>query len=80
MATKVLKEDIIRFRVNKDLKNRFKKMCDDKKINMSELITHMIENEINNYEFKINNIKEIEYRVNNTEKKLNKLKEKLIKK
>lgn len=80
MATKALKEEVIRVRVNKELKSRFKKMCEDKKINMSELIIYMIENETNNYEFKMKNRKEIENRVNNIEKKISKLKSKLIKK
>lgn len=51
MAIKVVKEEVIRVRVNKELKDRFKKMCKDKKINMSELINYMVENEVNKYEF-----------------------------
>lgn len=51
VAIKVVKEEVIRVRVNKELKDRFKKMCKDKKINMSELINYMVENEVNKYEF-----------------------------
>ena len=36
MATKVVKEEVIRVRVDKDLKDRLKKMCKNKKITMSE--------------------------------------------
>ena len=57
VAAKVVKEEVIRVRVNKELKNRLKEMCKDKKNSMSELIIYMIENEINKYEFKIMNRK-----------------------
>lgn len=52
MATKVVKEEVIRVRVDKDLKDRLKKMCKNKKINMSEMITFMIENEVKSYKFR----------------------------
>ena len=77
MATKVVKEEVIRARVDKDLKDRLKKMCKDKKMNMSELIIYMVENEVNKYEFKMRNKQKIERRINNTEKKINELKRKL---
>lgn len=76
MATKVVKEEVIRVRVDKDLKDRLKEMCKDKKMNMSELIIYMIENEVNKYEFKMRNKKEIESRISNTEKKIINLKSK----
>ncbi|CAM2079590.1 MAG: Protein CopB [uncultured Clostridium sp.] len=77
MATKVVKEEVIRVRVDKYFKYRLKKMCKDKKISMSKLIINMLENEVNKYEFKIENEKVIDSRAEETEKKLRKLKEKL---
>ena len=77
MATKVVKEEVIRVRVDKDFKYRLKKMCKDKKISMSKLIINILENEVNKYEFKIENEKVIDSRAEETEKKLRKLKEKL---
>lgn len=74
MSTKVVKEEVIRVRVSKDLKDRLKKMCEDKKMNMSELIIYMIENEVNKYEFKIRNVKKVEGRVFNINKKISELK------
>ena len=76
MATKVVKEEVIRARVDKELKDRLKKMCEDKKISMSELIICMIGNEVNKYEFKIRNKQKIESRISNTEKKIINLKSK----
>ncbi len=77
VATKVVKEEVIRVRVDKDLKDRLKKMCKDKKVTMSEMITFMIENEVESYEFKLKNSDDTEKRIVVTEKKLLKLKEKL---
>ena len=76
VATKVVKEEVIRARVDKDLKDRLKEMCKDKKMNMSELIIYMIENEVNKYEFKMRNKQKIETRISNTEKKIINLKSK----
>lgn len=69
VATKVVKEEVIRARINKDWKDRLKRMCKDKKMSMSELLIYMVENEVNKYEFKLRNKQEIESRINNTEKK-----------
>ena len=77
VATKVEKEEVVRVRVDKDLKDRLKKMCKDKKVTMSEMITFMIENEVESYEFKLKNSDDTEKRIVVTEKKLLKLKEKL---
>lgn len=74
MATKVVKEEVIRVRVNKELKDRLKEMCKDKKISMSELINYMVENEVNRYEFKNRNIKKVESRAFNINKKISDLK------
>ena len=43
MATKVVKEEVIRARVDKDFKYRLKKMCKDKKISMSKLIINILD-------------------------------------
>lgn len=43
MATKVVKKEVIRARVDKDFKYRLKKMCKDKKISMSKLIINILE-------------------------------------
>ena len=69
MATKVVKEEVIRVRVDKDLKDRLK--------TMSEMITFMIENEVKSYEFKLEHSNNTEKKIVATEKKLLKLKEKL---
>ena len=76
VATKVIKEEVVRFRVDKELKDRLKKMCKSKKMSMSELIIYMVENEVNKYEFKIRNKQSIEGRISNTEKKIINLKSK----
>lgn len=77
MATKIVKEEVIRVRIDKGLKYKFKKMCKSKKITMSKMITCMIENEVKEYEFKLEHRNDIEKRIVDTERKLLKLKEKL---
>lgn len=78
MTTKILKEEVIRIRIDKNLKDKLKKMCEYKDISMSELIIYMIENEINKYEFKMINKKKIESRIENTERKISKLRNEKI--
>ena len=41
-------------------------MCKDKKISMSKLIINILENEVNKYECKIKNEKEIDSRAEET--------------
>ncbi|EOH6779411.1 RepB family protein [Campylobacter jejuni] len=77
VSTKAVKEEVIRVRADKELKDRLKKMCKDKKVTMSEMITFMIENEVESYEFKLKHNNDTEKRIVATEKKLLKLKEKL---
>lgn len=43
-------------------------MCKDKKVTMSEMITFMIENEVESYEFKLKNSDDTEKRIVVTEK------------
>jgi len=77
VATNGVKGEVIRARLDEDLKIRLKKMCKDKKISMSKFIINMIEDEVNKYEFKMKNKKIIDSRAEGTEKKLQKLREKL---
>ena len=77
MATNGVKGEVIRARLDEDLKIRLKKMCKDKKISMSKFIINMIEDEVNKYEFKMKNKKIIDSIAEGTEKKLQKLREKL---
>ena len=51
MATNGVKGEVIRARLDEDLKIRLKKMCKDKKISMSKFIINMIEDEVNNQVF-----------------------------
>ena len=57
MATKVVKEEVIRVRVDKDLKDRLKKMCKDKKISMSKLIINILDIAIDTIHKLMNNTK-----------------------
>ena len=77
MATEVVKEEVIRVRIDKELKERFRELCDNKNITMSKFIINVIENEVERYEFNLKKEKLIEKRIEETEKRLQKLKEKL---
>lgn len=77
MSTEVVKEEVIRVRIDKELKEKLRTMCDNKKITMSKFIINVIENEVERYEFNLKNEKIIESRIEETEKRLQKLKEKL---
>ena len=77
MATEVVKEEVIRVRIDKELKERFREICDKKNITMSKFIINVIENEVERYEFNLKKEKLIEKRIEETEKRLQKLKEKL---
>ena len=57
MATNGVKEEVIRARLDKDLKIRLKKMCIDKNISMSKFIINIIEYEVNKHELKMKNNK-----------------------
>ena len=78
MSTEVVKEEVIRVRIDKELKEKLRTMCDSKEITMSKFIINVIENEVARYEFNIKNEKTIESRIEETEKKIQKLKEKLL--
>ena len=77
VATEVVKEEVIRVRIDKELKERFREICDNKNITMSKFIINVIENEVERYEFNLKKKKLIEKRIEETEKRLQKLKEKL---
>ena len=77
MVTEVVKEEVIRVRIDKELKEKLRTMCDSKEITMSKFIINVIENEVARYEFNLQSEKTIESRIEETEKKLQKLKEKL---
>lgn len=77
VATEIVKEDSIRVRIDKEVKERLKIMCDNKKITMSKFLINAIEHEIERYEFNLKNEKIIESRIEETEKKIQKLKNKL---
>ena len=77
MATEVVKEEVIRVRIDKELKERFREICDNKNITMSKFIINVIENEVERYEINLKKEKLIEKRIEETEKRLQKLKEKL---
>ena len=77
VATEVVKEEVIRVRIDKELKERFREICDNKNITMSKFIINVIENEVERYEFNLKKEKLIEKRIEETEKRSQKLKEKL---
>lgn len=77
VATEVVKEEVIRVRIDKELKEKLRTMCGSKEITMSKFIINVIENEVARYEFNLQSEKTIESRIEETEKKLQKLKEKL---
>ena len=78
VATEVVKEEVIRVRIDKELKEKLRTMCDSKEITMSRFIINAIEKEIARYEFNLENEKVIESRIEETEKKIQKIKEKLL--
>jgi putative transposase len=57
VATKVVKEEVIRARVDKEFKYRLKKMCKDKKISMSKLIINILDIAIDTIHKLMNNTK-----------------------
>lgn len=74
MATKLIKDDVIRVRVTKEHKEKLKKIAKEKKVTISEIISVATKNEIKNYEEKEKNYKKICERSVATEKKLQKIK------
>ena len=57
MATKIIKDDVIRVRVTKEHKEKLKEIAKDKNVTISEIISVATENEIKKYEEKEKNYK-----------------------
>lgn len=77
MATKVIKDEIIRVRVTSDQKEKLKKIAKEKGKSMSEILSVATENEIKNYEEKQKIYEKICERVVATEEKIQSLKKNL---
>ena len=74
MATKVIKDEIIRVRVTLDQKEKLKKIAKEKGKSMSEILSVATENEIKNYEEKQKSYEKIYERVVATEEKIQEIK------
>lgn len=74
MATKVIKDEIIRVRVTSDQKEKLKKIAKEKGKSMSEILSVATENEIKNYEEKQKSYEKIYERVVATEEKIQEIK------
>lgn len=77
MATKVIKDEIIRVRVTSEQKEKLKKIAKEKGKSMSEILSVATENEIKNYEEKQKSYEKICERVVATEEKIQELKIKM---
>ncbi|ELC8423397.1 CopG family transcriptional regulator (plasmid) [Clostridium perfringens] len=74
MATKVIKDEIIRVRVTSDQKEKLKKIAKEKGKSMSEILSVATENEIKNYEEKQKSYEKICERVVATEERIQEIK------
>ena len=74
MATKIIKDDVIRVRVTKEHKEKLKEIAKDKNVTISEIISVATENEIKKYEEKEKNYKKICERSVATEEKIQEIK------
>lgn len=74
MATKVIKDDVIRVRVNKEQKEKLKKIAKEKNTTISEILNVATKNVIKNYEEKEKHYKKICERAEVTEKKIQEIK------
>ena len=77
MATKVIKDEIIRVRVTSEQKEKLKKIAKEKGKSMSEILSVATENEIKNYEDKQKSYEKICERVVSTEEKIQEIKSNL---
>lgn len=77
MATKVVKDEVIRVRVTLAQKEKLKKIAKEKNKTMSEILSVATENEIKSYEEKEKNYKKICERAVATEKKIQEIKLKM---
>lgn len=74
MATKRVKDDVIRVRVTREHKEKLKEIAKRKNVTISEIISVATENEIKKYEEKEKNYKKICERSVATEEKLQEIK------
>ena len=74
MATKIIKDDVIRVRVTKEHKEKLKEIAKDKNVTISEIISVATEHEIKKYEEKEKNYKKICERSVATEEKIQEIK------
>ncbi|XZH69187.1 CopG family transcriptional regulator (plasmid) [Clostridium perfringens] len=77
MATKVIKDDVIRVRVTKEQKEKLKKIAKEKNTTISEILNVATKNVIKNYEEQEKNYKKMCERSVATEKKIQKIKLKM---
>ncbi|EIF2088177.1 CopG family transcriptional regulator [Clostridium perfringens] len=77
MATKVIKDDVIRVRVTKEQKEKLKKIAKEKNTTISEILNVATKNVIKNYEEQEKNYKKMCERYVATEKKIQEIKLKM---
>lgn len=80
MATKNVKDDVIRIRVTKEHKEKLKQLAEEQNTTVSEIISVATENLIKEHEEKVKNKDIIEKRFVATEQKLQNIKKKMINK
>ncbi|EHA1007038.1 CopG family transcriptional regulator (plasmid) [Clostridium perfringens] len=74
MATKVIKDDVIRVRVTKEQKEKLKKIAKEKNTTISEILNVATKNVIKNYEEQERNYKKMCERSVATEEKIQEIK------
>ncbi|EOU1715574.1 CopG family transcriptional regulator [Clostridium perfringens] len=74
MATKVIKDDVIRVRVTKEQKEKLKKIAKEKNTTISEILNVATKNVIKNYEEQEKNYKKMCERSVATEEKIQEIK------
>lgn len=77
MVTNGSKEDYLKIRIKKDLKQEFKKIAEINKTNMSEVILKYIEDYIQHNKINVEHKEIIDKRIVTTDKKLLEIKERL---
>ncbi len=77
MVTNGSKEDYLKIRIKKDLKQEFKKIAEINKTNMSEVILKYIEDYIQHNKINVEHKEIINKRIVTTDKKLLEIKERL---
>lgn len=80
MATKSVKDDIIRVRVTKEHKEKLKKLAEENNTTVSQILSVATESLIKEHEEKVKNKEIIEKRFVATEQKLQNVKKKMINK